>query len=141
LDFTKGLNFYSGPDYFPSPKKLKLFIKISIKVSVMHINIIFNTPSLERNECFLIIENINKNLKAVATQFGNIENAEIKLYDTMEDNTYNNKAALLSIKFEKESFIKYQVADNWEKIIAGVFHSIKATGAARSEGLYSMKIS
>jgi hypothetical protein len=98
----------------------------------MNLNIIFNAPSLERNKCFSIIQDVNDHLKELSVQLGKIESAEIKLYDTMEDHTYNNKAALITIKFESEYFIEYKVAGRWDKVITDAFHGLMAKGIIRN---------
>ncbi len=90
----------------------------------MNISINFKTPFLKRNEYFSIMKNINENLKSLSDQMGKIESAQIKLFDTMEDNVHNNKAVLISIKFEKESLIEYRVAAGWNEVIEDIFHSL-----------------
>ena len=105
---------------------------MSSKSSAMTISVIFNTPSLKRNEYFLILENINENLKVLSEQLGNVESAEIKLYDTMEDETQNDKAASINIKLENESLMEYRIAGSWEKAISDVFHSLAPIGIIRN---------
>jgi hypothetical protein len=102
----------------------------------MNLHIIFNAPSLTRNEYFSIMKSINENLKALTEQFGDMENAEIKLYDTMEDNTHNDKAALISIKFENENFIEYRVAGKWDELIIDVFQSLTGESIIKNPDLH-----
>jgi hypothetical protein len=98
----------------------------------MNISIIFNAPSLEKNEHFIIMQNITDHLKELSEQLGNIESVEMKLYDTMEDHNHNNKAVLMSVKFRKETYTEYQVADRWDKVIIDAFHSLMAKGILRN---------
>jgi hypothetical protein len=105
---------------------------MSSKTNAMTISVIFNAPSLKRNEYFLIMENINENLKVLSEQLGDVERAEIKLYDTMEDGTQNDKAASINIKLENESLMEYRVAGTWDKAIADVFHSLTDSGVVKN---------
>jgi hypothetical protein len=98
----------------------------------MNTNIIFKTPSLKRGEYFSIIKDINTNLEELTEHLGDLESAEIKLYDTIEDNRYNNKAALINIKFEKDNFMQYHIANKWDKLIIDVFQRLIITVGLRS---------
>jgi hypothetical protein len=108
---------------------------MSSKSSAMTISIVFNAPSLKKSEYFLIMENINQNLKVSTEQLGDIESAEIKLYDTVEDEIQNDKAASLNIKMKRESFMEYRVACSWDKVIADIFHSLIAYKYRHKPGL------
>jgi hypothetical protein len=105
---------------------------MSSKSNAMTISVIFNAPSLKSNEYFLIMENINENLKVLSEQLGNVERAEIKLYDTMEDGTKNDKAASINIKLENESLMEYRIAGSWDKAIADIFHNLTDSGIVRN---------
>jgi hypothetical protein len=94
----------------------------------MNVSVLFNTPFLKRNEYFSIMKNINEKMEELERQFGNIEIAEIKLYDTIEDNTHNNKALLISIKLENESLVEYRVSGSWDNVITDAFNGLTVTG-------------
>jgi hypothetical protein len=78
------------------------------------------------------MKDINEHLKELEQQFGNIESVEIKLYDTMEDISNNNKALVANIKFKKESFIEYRVSNRWDKAISDVFYNLKLKNLIRN---------
>jgi hypothetical protein len=102
------------------------------KLSQMNININFQAPSLKRNEYFSIFKDINEHLKELEGQFGNIKSVEIKLYDTMADNTNNDKALMANIKFENESFTEYRISNRWDKVISDVFYNLKLKNVIRN---------
>ena len=98
----------------------------------MNLNITFNAPSLKRDGAILIMKDIHENLEILAEYFGDIECVEIKLYDTLEDNKHNNKAAFISVKYENEIYIKYRISDSWDKVIKDVFSSLIAAMEIRN---------
>jgi hypothetical protein len=93
----------------------------------MNLNVTFNAPSIKRHDSFLMMKHINANLETLAKHFDDIECVEIKVYDTLEDNKYNNKAAFISVKYENEIYIKYQISGSWDKLVKDLFSSLIAT--------------
>lgn len=97
----------------------------------MNLNFIINAPSVTTSLYYSLLEKMVNSLKKISDRFGNVESAELQLYETFEDENMNDKVAILTINCHDKLLTHYSLSKNWEDAVLTAFDSVYYNAAGR----------
>ncbi|MDI3322633.1 hypothetical protein [Pinibacter soli] len=92
----------------------------------MNFNFVTKTSAIDNAGYYSLLRKMTSKLKQIQEEFGNIDSAELELYETYKDESEKDKVALLKLSLHNIIISGYSISKRWEDALLDAFDTLRS---------------